>query len=131
MSQVEIRPATRDDLRDFSEKFSKLDKLPTTQAWVGEINGEAVAIGGFAYVYGRVIGFIDITKAGRGYLEKNFFVKVAFFKLAKQTLDKAREQGIRFIYSEADMTYPKADELLQRLGFEKDPRTQYLYRWRR
>ena len=123
--QVVSRPATREDIL----AFSAVVKWPTAKAWVGEIDGEVVSLGGFALIRGRWIGFLDVTEKGREYLGKNLGVKVALIRVMSDALREARRMGIKYIYAEADTQFPKAAELLLRMGFHLDPRSKQLYRW--
>lgn len=127
MARVITRPATRDDIAAFALPAGVI--TPTVKGWVGEVDGKAVALGGFALVKGRWIGFMDVTEEGRGLLAKNMYVRAALLRTAVTALREARKVGIRFIYAEADMRFPRADELLEKIGFHIDPRSEYLYRW--
>ena len=127
MSQVQLRPATRDDL----EAFSDMKNKPTAKAWVGEVDGEVLAIGGLALVRGRWIGFFDITPEARKRINQNMMVRVAWIRAFRLGLDEARKMGIRFLYAHADIEeHPQAREFLERFGFEPDPRSDQYYRWR-
>jgi len=119
------RPATRQDILD----FSAVPKWPTARAWIGEIDGEVVALGGLALLKGRWIAFVDITGRGREYLGKSLGVRVAFIRAIHEVLTEARAMGIRYIYAEAELQFPKAREVIERMGFHLDPRSNYLYRW--
>jgi len=109
--------------------FSSVVKWPTVKALIGEIDGEAIALGGFAIMKGRHIGFIDITEKGREYLEKSLMVRAALIRVMVESLREAKAAGVRYIYAEADTQFPKARELIERMGFHLDPRSQHLYRW--
>jgi hypothetical protein len=123
------RPATREDIRAFAEA-TDTPTTPTAKAWVGEIDGKVVALGGFARgADGRYIGFVDVTPEGRELLKKNMYVRAAFLRAAVESLREAKRAGLRFVYAKADMDQNRADELLMKLGFDQDPRTGYLYRW--
>jgi hypothetical protein len=123
--QVVSRPATREDIL----AFSSVVKWPTAKAWIGEIDGEVVALGGFAIIRGRHIGFLDVTEKGREYLEKSLMVKAAMIRVMVEGLREAKAAGVRYIYAEADTQFPKARELIERMGFHIDPRSQVLHRW--
>lgn len=123
------RPATRQDIEAFA-RATDTPVTPTAKAWVGEVDGKVVALGGFARgADGRWIGFVDITKEGRELLEKNMYVRAALIRAAVEGLREARKAGFRFVYAKADMDQKRADELLMKLGFGPDPRTGYLFRW--
>jgi hypothetical protein len=123
--QVISRPATREDI----VAFSSVVKWPTAKAWVGEIDGEVVALGGFACIRGRWIGFIDVTESGREYLAKSLGVRTAMIRVMVESLREAKAMGIRYIYAQADTQFPKARELIERMGFHVDPRSPELHRW--
>lgn len=116
---VKIRPATREDI----DTFSDLKNKPTIKAYVGEIDGEIVGIGGLAFSQGRWFGFCDLTDKARGH-------KMTIARMGKRIMADAREMGIRFVYAQADQNEPTALRWLTSLGFELDPRTLSLYRWR-
>lgn len=88
-----------------------------------ELDGEIVALGGCALVKGRWLGFCDLREEARPF-------KMHIARAAIRFLDHARKDGIRFIYVTADTQETGAVRWLTSLGFEVDPRTQYLYRWR-
>lgn len=124
------RPATREDIQAFA-KATDTPVTPTVKAWVGEIDGKMVALGGFGRGEdGRWIGFVDILPWGRDLLEKNLYVRAAFVRATVEALREAKQEGhIRFVYAKADMEQKRADELLLKIGFVEDPRSGYLYRW--
>ena len=124
-SPVTVRPATAEDIARFAERAN----TPTLKGWVAEVEGEAVALGGLAMVKGRWFAFLDITEHGRGLLKKNVYVRAAMVRGAVTALREAKRMGLRFVYAEADARLPNAEELLSRLGFDLDPRTDHLYRW--
>jgi GNAT superfamily N-acetyltransferase len=127
MSKVTVREAIKNDIVGFSTPAGVA--APTLRGWVGEIDGKPVALGGFALAMGRWIGFVDVTEEGRDLLKKNMYVRAAFVGTAVKALREARRMGVRYIYADADMRFPRADELLEKLGFHVDPRTESLYRW--
>jgi hypothetical protein len=114
-----VRPATREDIDAFSDMANK----PTLKAWVGELDGRIIALGGFAFSKGRWFGFCDLEEDARRF-------KMTIGRAAKMILNEAKKQGIRFIYAEADPQEPGAIRWMTSLGFTVDPRTAYLYRWR-
>jgi RimJ/RimL family protein N-acetyltransferase len=124
--RVVSRPATREDIL----AFSSVVKWPTAKAWIGEIDGEVVALGGLALLRGRWIGFIDVTEKGRDYLTKSLGVRAAMIRAMTEGLREAKRMGIRYIYAEADTQFPKARELIERMGFHIDPKSQVLHRWK-
>jgi hypothetical protein len=124
--QVISRPATREDI----VAFSAVVKWPTAKAWIAEIDGEVVALGGFAIMRGRYIGFLDVTENGREYLEKSLMVKAAMIRAMMGGMREAKRMGVRYVYAQADTQFPKARELLERMGFHVDPRSPELHRWK-
>jgi hypothetical protein len=126
MIQVAVREATREDIATFARGL----KAPTLRGWVGEIDGKAVALGGLANMGGRWIAFLDVTDEGRDLLKAHMSVRKALIRTARMVMDEARKQGIRFCYSEAEMRFPLADKMLERIGFQPDPRAPDLYRWK-
>lgn len=90
-----------------------------------------IALGGLALIKGRWVGFLDVTEAGREYLQKSLMVKAALIRVIVEGLREARAVGIRYIYAEADMQFTGARELLERMGFHLDPRSACLYRWKK
>ncbi len=119
MSKATVRRATREDI----DTFSDLKNKPTIRAYVGEVDGEIVGIGGLAFSHGRWFAFCDLTDKARKY-------KMTIARMGKRIVDDAREMGLRFVYAEADPKETTAVRWLKSLGFELDPRTTYLYRWR-
>ena len=124
--QVVIRSAERADIEKFSNKMMA---SPSIKGWVASIDDQALMLGGLALINGRWIGFIDATPEAREYLKKNMMVRVQFMRMIAERLKEFKEQGIRYIYAEADTDQPRAIELLEKFGFKIDPRSQYLYRW--
>ncbi len=123
--QVVSRPATREDIL----AFSSVVQWPTAKAWVGEIDGEVIALGGLALARGRWIGFIDITETGREYLTKSLGVRAAMIRAMMEGMREAKRMGIKYVYAQADTQFPKARELIERMGFHVDPRSPELHRW--
>jgi hypothetical protein len=124
--QVISRPATREDI----VAFSAVVKWPTAKAWIAEIDSEVVALGGFALLKGRWVGFLDVTENGREYLENSLMVKVAMIRAMMEGMREAKRMGVRYVYAQADTQFPKARELLERMGFHVDPRSPELHRWK-
>ena len=113
-----IRPATREDI----EAFSDLPNKPTMRAWVAELDGRIVGLGGIALSKGRWFAFVDLKDEARPF-------KVTIARSALRFLDEARRDGIRFIYAEVSRHEPRALPWLLSLGFEFDQRSQHFYRW--
>jgi hypothetical protein len=117
--KLTVRPATREDIAAFSDLANK----PTVRAWIGELDGAIISMGGIALVKGRWIAFVDLTEAARPY-------KMTIARTAIRFLEAARRDGIRFIYAEMDVKEKSAERWVHSLGFSLDPRSQYLFRWR-
>lgn len=114
-----VRPATRQDVEAFAGK----PNAQTVRAFVGDLDGKIIAIGGVAVVKGRHYAFLDLDEEARGY-------KMHIMRTALRMMQDASKRGVRFIFAEADQCEPKSDAWLKRLGFETDPRAQNLYRWK-
>jgi hypothetical protein len=114
-----VRWASREDI----DAFSPLRNKPTIKALCMELDGKLVGLGGFALVNGRYFGFCDLTEEARPY-------KMHIMRAAKRMLEYAREQGIKFIYAEADPEEDGAVRWMTSLGFHLDPRSLHLYRWK-
>jgi N-acetylglutamate synthase-like GNAT family acetyltransferase len=113
-----IRRASREDI----EAFSQLQDKPTVKAWCMEKDGKIVGLAGLALIRGRWHAFCDLEPDARVH-------KISIVRTAKKIFAEARKQGIRFVYADADPKEPRAVAWMTSLGFIKDPRTQYLYRW--
>lgn len=114
-----VRPATREDI----EAFSSVPNKPSLLAVVGEIDGKIVGLAGFAFTNGRWVAFCDLEPEARSY-------KTTIARAAIRMFRKAKEKGVRFIYAEANPQEPGAVRWLTSLGFEIDPRSSHLYRWK-
>ena len=114
-----VRRATRADILSFSE----LERNPSTRSWVMEIDGRIVAMGGVALINKRWFAFFDAEDEALPY-------KMTIMRSAIRFLKEQQKSGTRIIYAELDWTKPNAARWMQSLGFELDPVTQYLFRWR-
>ena len=126
--KVTVRDANQQDIAAFATPAGVV--APTIKGWVGEVDGERVALGGFALVGGRHIAFLDVTEEGRALLKSSLHVRKALISTARMAMREARKQGIRFAYAEAEMRFPLADKMLERIGFQPDHRSANLYRWK-
>jgi len=108
-SKPVIRPATADDLA----RFRPGETWPTVKATVGEVDGAPVAIGGLAFVGGRVIAFLEMDDGARPY-------KLSLFREMTRIMNEAKASGLRLIYATPDPNEPTAEALLTRLGFSRD-----------
>lgn len=116
---IAVRRATRSDI----ESFSGISQVYSIKAIAAELDGEIIALAGVAFHKGRWLGFADLTEKVRNH-------KMHIMRGAKRFLNEMRQEGVKYIYVEADPNEHKAVEWLQSLGFELDHRTQYLYRWK-
>lgn len=114
-----IRKATQEDIGSFSSNCNR----PTIKAWCGEVDGRVVAIGGLALHRGRWIAFFDVLHEARKY-------KLSIVKYAKKFMRETAASDIKFIYAELDRSEPLAETWVKSLGFELDPRSKHLYRWK-
>ena len=113
---MKVRPATKEDI----EAFSSTPNKPTIKAFAGEVDGEVVALGGLALSNGRWVGFCDLRDEARPF-------RMTIARAAIRVFREAREQGIKYIYAEADEREPTAHRWLTSLGFVRTERG--LYRW--
>ena len=116
---MKVRVASKEDIEAYSDMAPK----PTLKAWAGEVDGEIVALGGIAFAKGRWFAFCDLKEGAKDY-------PMTIMRTAKKVFEYAREKNIRFVYAEADPDEPKAVRWMESLGFQLDPRSQHLYRWR-
>lgn len=117
-----IREASRADI----ERFSRFSKLATLRAWVGDLDGELIGLGGLAFIRGRWFAFLDLKDGaleGRGH-------KMALMRAARNIIAEARRMGIRLVYVQPDEKYPGAVKWLMSLGFTRDTRDPHIYRWK-
>ncbi len=116
---MKVRRAVTSDLYEFSE----LEKKPSVIGWVGEIDGKVVAFGGLARVSGYWVAFCDLTDEA-----KPFKYKIA--RTALRVLADARKRGIKYVYANIDTELEGSQKWAESLGFELDPRSLKLFRWR-
>ena len=114
-----VRKATIEDI----EAYSELSTRPSIKAVVLEVDGKVIGIGGLCLSKGRWYAFVDLDDEARVY-------KTTIARTAIRFLRQARADGIKFIYAGRDHEEPRSGVWLESLGFEIDPRTQILYRWR-
>jgi len=115
-----IEPATPEDIG----KFSMGQGWPTMRAWVGRLEGEPIALFGLARgTDARWYAFFDITDKARPF-------KKAIVRTGKMLMEEARNMGLRYVYAQADEEEALAVRWLKSLGFEIDPRSQALMRWK-
>lgn len=114
---VIVRRAARADI----EAFAGDGERPTMKAWVGEIDGRIIGLGGLAYRHGRWIAFCELSEEARPH-------KRAIVRAGRAAIDAARRAGHTYIYAEADQSEKMAKRWLASLGFRADPKTG-LFRW--
>ena len=96
--------------------------MPSSKAWVGEVDGKIVGVGGLYFHKSRWFGFLDITDEARHH-------KLTLARTGRMVMDEARKMGIRFVYSEVDTDEPNAMRWHELLGFKLDQRSQHLMKW--
>jgi hypothetical protein len=116
MSNPVIREATEGDLKRYFPDMS----IPTSRAWVGELDGEIVVVGGWAFQQERWYVFFDTKPSGRKY-------KLAIAITAARILKKADEGGIKRLYAACDRTEKTAVSWLEFLGFKPSGMNPDLY----
>jgi hypothetical protein len=119
MPSILVRPASADDIAAFSNMPGK----PTIRAMALVIDDEVVGLGGVAFMQSRWLGFVDLKPEARQY-------KTTIARAAIRFLAELRRDGVRFIYVQRDEDEPRAGLWLASLGFEIDPRSQQLLRWK-
>lgn len=118
MTPIVVRPATHEDIAQFSDLANK----PTIRAMVAERDGRIIALGGIALSQGRWYAFADLPEEIRPY-------KMTIARAAKRFFRDLRRDGIRYVYAEASPVEPRALAWFASLGFEFDERSQHYYRW--
>lgn len=114
-----VRKATRADIETFAGRRNN----ETIRAFVGDLDGKIIGIGGLAVVKGRYYAFCDLEPEMRSY-------KMHIMRTAMKVFANARRAGVRFVFAEADTKEPKSVAWLTRLGFEPDSRAEHLYKLR-
>ncbi len=109
------REASKEDIEQYFPGVPK----PTMRAWVGEIDGEMVAIGGWAFDGSRWYAFFDMSDKLEKMAKNNFGLKMMIAKTAKQIIMEADKQGILALYVMIDTEKQNAKRWLINLGFEK------------
>lgn len=107
-----LRPATRQDIEEFWGQST-----PTLRAWIGEVDGKVIGIGGYAWE-GRWVAFLDLKSEGRKY-------KKLIVRAGREMVRAADIQGIPYLYAQADGEEELADKWLKRLGFVKRGKIYY------
>lgn len=117
---VKVEAATVEDILLFARDMA----APTLRAWAGKEDGETIALFGLARGQdGRWEAFFNITDRARPY-------KVLIGIAGRAMMREARKMGLRYVYAVPDENEPTAVEWLTSLGFEPDPRSGTLMRWK-
>lgn len=116
-SKAIIRRATKSDI----DIFAGTKDRPTVKAWVIDVDGRAIGMGGLAFAKGRWFAFCDLSDEARRY-------KVSIVKTGRLVMEEARRAGHQFIYADADAEEPMAKRWLTSNGFRQDSKTR-CYRW--
>lgn len=104
---LEVRPATREDAIAFMGECRH-----TMKAFVAIHDGEPIALGGLAFIKGRVVAFCDL---GDGQAKQR---PKTLHKAALAVMKAALESGHRYVFAERDIEEPTAARWLSRLGFK-------------
>jgi FMN phosphatase YigB (HAD superfamily) len=105
--KVEVRPATAGDMEAYYGHRNK----QTAWVWAGLVDGEVVGIGGWSYVAGDPIAFLDLKDEARPY-------KVTIWRGIKRVLAEAQSRGVRLI-AIRDEDELSSTRLLTRAGFRE------------
>ena len=120
---VKITRATKEDIEGWD--FPKIPNgdRPTLIAWVGKLDGRILGFGGLMRTDSRWSAFCEVYEEGRQY-------KYAIARTALRVMKDAKKRGIKFVYADMDPKEDGAKRWAESLGFELDPRSGILYRWR-
>lgn len=110
MPKPEVRWATPADLDRFYKAHPDYKRDLTVTAMVGEVDGEIVAVGGFAHVRGFLVAFYDMDEKARPY-------KVSLVKAAKRMIGSVKAQ--RVVLAETSAVEPGAKRWVSSLGFRE------------
>lgn len=114
--KIVVRQARAEDF----EAFVTVASRPTVRAWVGELDGDPVIVGGVARgADGRWYAFFDIRDEAR-------FAKKTIVKAAR---DFFARLDVRYVYAMIDEREKNARAWTERLGFRPDPHSTHLVRW--
>lgn len=106
MADLELVPASSDQVRRF---FGETPKQ-TVRAWAVMLDGEPVAIGGFAYSGDYIVMFSNLTPEIRRFPK-------SLLKAAKQIVREAAARHKGAVIAIADPSEPTAPNFLTHLGF--------------
>lgn len=82
----------------------------TVTAFVGELDGKPIGIGGLVHMNGYVFAFLDVGEVARKH-------KFAMVRTARKFIKDARDEGYRYIFAACDTREKNAPKLLASLGF--------------
>ena len=109
---ISVRLATPDDLSAFARREPP-DWCIEWLGYVAERDGRLLALGSvFWDKWGRVWGAFDKKERVSPFL---------MHRLARVTITRLREIGIKQLYAECDLRVPNAAKWLRRLGFRPAP----------
>lgn len=106
MANIEVRPATREDIFAFMGECRQ-----TMKAFVAIHEGKPIALGGLAFIKGRVVAFCDL---GDDQAKRH---PKTLHKAALGVMKAALDSRHRYIFAERSETEPTAARWLERLGF--------------
>ncbi len=108
MSRVVIRPANKADCEAMFD-----EPLPyRVRAFVGELDGERIGLGGLAFMPdGTVAAFLHVKEGARRH-------KVTMHKAGLMIMAEAKRLGLRRVVAMAEPGLEPATRWLERLGFE-------------
>ena len=103
-----VRRATIEDLKSFWP-----DKpIPSGKYWLGEIDGEIVAVSGYAWTDNKWMLFCDQREPSRAY-------PMHFARAGKRVMADWAATGRKFLWAYEDKNEPTAVRWLESLGFKR------------
>lgn len=106
-----VRPATAADLDAYYAAHPLTGPRCTVTAWCGELDGEIIAIGGFAHVRGKLIAFFEEDDKARRF-------KVTLVKAGIRVIREMAARG-KVMYAQTDPKEPGAKRWVESLGFRE------------
>ena len=122
-SGVKITRATKEDIDGWDFPLIPKGSMPTVIAWVGKLDGRILGWGGLMRFDGRWSAFCEVYEEGLQH-------KYVIARTALRVMADAKARGIKFVYADMDPKFEGAKRWAESLGFEVDPRSGILYRWR-
>jgi N-acetylglutamate synthase-like GNAT family acetyltransferase len=112
-----VRRATLEDLKEVWPG----EVIPSGKFWLGEIEGEIVAVGGLARSsVGRWQLFCDLSDPAREY-------PIHLARMGKRVMDDWNRTGRKTLFAVQDKEEPTANRWLLSLGFEQQSDTLWRY----